>query len=272
MNTLSSVPKVTVLTTVYNGEKYLQQTIDSVLNQTLVEIQYIIVDDGSNDVTKNILNDIKDDRVNVITIPHSGRGAALNVGIENCSSEYIAILDADDIADKNRLFLQYKVFYENQYIDVVASQFTINILEINQQNNINNDVKYSIIEHKNFIKHNAICHSSAMIKVECLQKVYGYNANRTELFDYDLWIRLMNYGSIFYRIELPLVYKRIHEDQYFEKRKRLIYLLSAAKCKYRAIRMVSDNILDYVIPIVTFIYGLLPIKLRAARMDKIGRF
>ena len=263
--------KVTVLTTVYNGEKYLQETIDSILNQSLDEFQYIIVDDGSNDQTKEILQNIKDDRVEIVTIPHSGRGVALNTGLEKCKTNFIAILDADDLADKNRLFCQLKVFNEDQDVDVVSSYFSINLSDFNQNKEIQEDYKYSNIEYKNFIKHNAICHSSAMIKVECLRKVSGYNVNRTELFDYDLWLRLMAIGCRFSKIEFPLVFKRIHDEQNFEKRKRLKYLFSAARCKYRAIKMASNNILDYMLLILTFLYGLLPTKIRECKMETIGR-
>jgi len=270
MSSISSI-KVNVLTTVYNGEKYLQETIDSVLNQTLDEIKYIIVDDGSNDQTKHILLNIKDDRVKVVTLPHSGRGLALNAGLERCNANFVAILDADDIADKNRLAYQLKVFEDNQDVDVVSSYFSINLNKFYQTEGIHDNYNYSNIGYKTFIKHNAICHSSAMIKVECLRKVAGYNVNRTELFDYDLWLRLMGIGCKFSMIEMPLVFKRIHDEQNFEKRKRLKYLLSATRCKYRAIKMTSDNFLDYIFPILTFFYGLLPTKIREWRMENISR-
>jgi len=265
--------KVTVLTTVFNGEKYIKETVDSVLNQSLNEIEYIIVDDGSNDKTGNLLGKIKDDRVKVITIPHSGRGVALNVGVENCETTYLAILDADDLAYKDRLLLQLNIFGKNSDVDVVSSRCTVNISNYYNNNTYYDDsLSVSTINHKKFIKHNAICHSSAMIKVQSLREIGGYDAKRSELFDYDLWVRLIERGSIFMKIEAPLVYKRIHTDQYFEKNKRIKYLYSSTKCKYRVINLMPAGVAYYIFPVASFCYGLLPRKVRKYFMDIIGGF
>ena len=263
--------RVTVLTTVYNGEKYLQETIESVLNQSLGEFKYIIIDDGSTDRTKEILAKIHDDRVEILTLTHGGRGVALNSGIEKCNTEFIAILDADDVADKNRLACQLKVFDDNNDIDVVAGYFTLKISDLSSNKELQGDNQYSIIDYKQFIKHNAICHSSAMIKVNSLTTIGAYNASRTELFDYDLWLRIMGNGGVFVKIKKILVFKRIHDEQSFEKRKRIKYLLSATKCKYRAILIASNNPIDYILPILTFIYGLLPRRIREFHMEAFGR-
>jgi teichuronic acid biosynthesis glycosyltransferase TuaG len=270
MDSVSSA-KVTVLTTVFNGEKYLQETIDSVLNQSLGEFKYIIIDDGSTDRTKEILAKIQDNRVEIVKLPHGGRGVALNSGIEKCNTEFVAILDADDVTNKNRLACQLRVFEDNNDIDVVAGYFTLKISDLNSAKELQGDCKYSIIDYKQFIKHNAICHSSAMIKVKSLLTIGAYNAYRTELFDYDLWLRIMENGGVFVKIKKLLVFKRIHDEQSFEKRKRIKYLLSATKCKYRAILIASNNPIDYIYPILTFFYGLLPRKIREFRMEAFGR-
>ena len=111
-----------------------------------------------------------------------------------------------------------------------------------------------------------------MIKVNSLTTIGAYNSSRTELFDYDLWLRIMRNGGIFVKIKKNLVFKRIHDEQSFEKRKRIKYLLSATKCKYRAILIASNNPFDYVIPIVTFFYGLLPRRIREFNMEAFGRY
>lgn len=267
---MNSKEEISVLITVYNGEEYLQETIDSIASQSFHNFKCIIVDDGSEDKTKHILASIDDDRFEIINLPRKGRGGALNVGLERCETEFVAILDADDLANSHRLHIQYAIFNEYPGFDVVASCLTIDKSRLDQ---ITTQCLPAVteVDYKKFIRRNAICHSSAMIRVAALRAAGGYDASRTELFDYDLWIRMMTNGCRFLRVEAPLVYKRIHDGQKFENRKRIKYLWSATKCKYRAVQIASDNILDYFVPMVTCAYGMLPRKFRRFWMETNSR-
>ena len=91
-------PKVSVIIPVYNTEKYLHECLDSVVNQTLKDIEIICVDDGSTDSSRVILREYaaKDDRVKVYTQEKSNAGAARNVGLSKATGEYLAFLDSDD--------------------------------------------------------------------------------------------------------------------------------------------------------------------------------
>ena len=92
-------PQVSVIMTVYNAEQYVKLAIDSILNQTLHNIELVIVDDGSSDGTSKLLAEAKTDpRVRVISKDRIGRGRALNVAWSNARGLYIANLDADDLA------------------------------------------------------------------------------------------------------------------------------------------------------------------------------
>ena len=92
------MPKVSVIIPVYNVEKYLKQCIDSVINQTLKDIEIICIDDGSTDNCPKILDDYakQDNRIKVIHKPNSGYGHSMNVGIDNATGEYIGIVESDD--------------------------------------------------------------------------------------------------------------------------------------------------------------------------------
>lgn len=94
--------KVSVIIPVYNAEKYLRQCLDSVLGQTLREIEVICVDDGSTDSSLAIIREYaaKAPRLRLLTQPNSGAGAARNLGIENANGEYIAFVDADDWVER----------------------------------------------------------------------------------------------------------------------------------------------------------------------------
>ena len=92
------MPKISVIIPVYNVEQYLRQCLDSVVNQTLKDIEIILVDDGSTDSSLSICNEYaqKDSRIKVLKQNHKGAGAARNKGIKNSKSEFVIFLDADD--------------------------------------------------------------------------------------------------------------------------------------------------------------------------------
>jgi glycosyltransferase involved in cell wall biosynthesis len=108
---------VSVIMPVFNGEKYLAEAIDSVLNQIYPAIELIIVDDGSTDGTGNVIRKYNN-RVVYIFKEHSGIGATLNVGISKVQGNYIAFLDADDLWVENKLELQVAAF-NNADIDMI---------------------------------------------------------------------------------------------------------------------------------------------------------
>lgn len=91
-------PKVSVIIPVYNTEKYLRECLDSVVNQTLKDIEIICVDDGSTDRSLGVLREYeaRDSRVKVFTQEKSNAGAARNIGLSKANGEYLAFLDSDD--------------------------------------------------------------------------------------------------------------------------------------------------------------------------------
>ena len=104
-------PKVSVIIPVYNTGKYLRQCLNSVLNQTLSNIEIICVNDGSTDESLSILKEYEesDRRIILINKNNSGYGHTMNVGIDRASAEYLAFLDSDDYVEKNA----YEVLYQN---------------------------------------------------------------------------------------------------------------------------------------------------------------
>lgn len=108
--------KVSVIMPVYNAEKYLAKSIDSILNQTLKEFELILVNDGSKDNSKCICDEykLKDDRIKVIHKINEGACIARNTGLENAIGEYIQFIDADDYIENNMLEEQYNLAKETQ--------------------------------------------------------------------------------------------------------------------------------------------------------------
>ena len=109
-------PKVSVIVPVYNTSAFLGKCLDSILNQTLHQIEVICVDDGSTDNSLEILNQYqrKDSRVQVLTQNNQGAGSARNLGLAHASGEYLSFLDADDFFEKDMYQVSYQAAHDNQ--------------------------------------------------------------------------------------------------------------------------------------------------------------
>jgi glycosyltransferase involved in cell wall biosynthesis len=112
------VPKLLVITPVFNGEKYIEETIISVLNAQIPSMEYLIVNDGSTDGTSKILDKFAG-RIDIIHQPNSGEGNAVNVGFSAVDSEYVMIVSADDLVSKNIFRKLTQTLDENPQLSVV---------------------------------------------------------------------------------------------------------------------------------------------------------
>ena len=128
--------KVSVIIPVYNVENYLEQCLDSVINQTLKDIEIILVDDGSTDSSLSICNEYaqKDSRITVLTQQNKGAGAARNMGLERATGEYLSILDSDDYFELNML--------EKMYNKAQSTEADIVVCDVNHFDNALMEIKY----------------------------------------------------------------------------------------------------------------------------------
>ena len=112
--------KISVIVPVFNVEEYLSYSLDSILNQTLRDIEIICIDDGSTDNSLNILEDYakKDERIKIISKENEGQGIARNVGLDNACGEFIAFVDSDDFIKKDMLEKLYNKVIDNN-VDLV---------------------------------------------------------------------------------------------------------------------------------------------------------
>ena len=213
-NLLSGKPAITVLMAVYNGERWLDESISSVLNQSFRNFEFIVVNDGSTDSSSHILEKYrsKDNRVRVINKNNTGLASSLNKGLIEAKGEWIARLDADDICEKNRLQLQYEFACFHSDAVLIGSGF--------YQIDENSDVIYTRLyptQHQALLnrlrKNKAFFpHSSAFFNTKTVLSLSGYRPRITRSEDYDLWLRLSEVGRL-YSINKPLVRVRIHQEQ-----------------------------------------------------------
>lgn len=118
------MPKISIVVPIYNVEKYLQECLDSIVNQTMQDIEIILVDDGSTDNSPSICDKYAtlDNRIKVIHKKNEGLGKAYNTGIEASSGEYIGLIESDDFAELNMFEDLYKLAKENN-ADIVKSDW-----------------------------------------------------------------------------------------------------------------------------------------------------
>ena len=117
-------PKVSILVPICNVERYLRECLNSLVNQTLREIEIICINDGSTDSSLSIIREYerRDERIVVIDKPNSGYGDSMNKGIELARGEYIGIVESDDFASLNMFETLYKEAAKND-LDVVRSNY-----------------------------------------------------------------------------------------------------------------------------------------------------
>ena len=118
---MSRHPAITVLMAAYNAEQIISASIQAILDQDFTNFEFIIINDGSTDGTLNLLNAFagKDSRIKIIDQANTGLTKALNHGLRHAQGEYIARIDADDIALPNRLSLQHSLMKKNK--DIILS-------------------------------------------------------------------------------------------------------------------------------------------------------
>lgn len=211
---------ISVIMAVFNGEKYLQEAIDSILNQTLNDFEFIIIDDCSNDQTPEIINMFanQDKRIKVtVNKEQMGSYASANVGLSFIKGKYIARMDADDISDPNRFEKQVQFLEANPQIGLLGSAIEI----IDENGSVLRGSSPALDDHLIrwiLLFDNSFTHSSWMVRVDSLNKVGGRYDNLPIVQDYALASKLSKISRV---ANLPdfLIKWRISDNQISVTRK-----------------------------------------------------
>jgi len=203
-------PTVSVILPVYNCAEFLQTCVKSILNQTLQNFELIIVNDGSSDETGSIANQFaySDQRVKLITIPHSGVALAFNAGIQRANSEYIARMDADDEMHTERLEKQKSFLDQRSDIGVVSSLVRFGgDRETKQGYALHVDWINTLIAHEdiflNRFVESPVCNPSVMFRKSMIE-IHGAARQGNFPEDYEMWLRWMQGGVRFAKVEQEL--------------------------------------------------------------------
>jgi glycosyltransferase involved in cell wall biosynthesis len=191
---------------VYNAEEYLRKAIESILNQTFSEFEFIIINDGSKDKSLEIIESYNDERIVLINQSNTGLAKALNIGIEKSKSNFIARMDADDISLPERLQKQYDFLHKNtEYVVVGSNAIVID----NDGNYVNTSTqKITDIEVKQILPNTPFYHPSVMFLKETFLKAGKYCESMVKAQDLVLFNRMAKYGK-FYNLPEPLIKYRI---------------------------------------------------------------
>ena len=203
---------VSVVLPVRDGEAFLAEAIESVLGQTLDELELVVVDDGSADSSREIADAFvaRDSRVRVVTQPiPAGISRALNLGWRTATGRYVARMDADDVSLPDRLERQITFMTEHPDVGVVGGA----VLLIDERGAHVGQIRYPATDaaiRARLVTANPFAHPSVVIRREELGRVGGYRLDHVE--DYDLWLRLAPHTR-FANLEEPVLLYRRHARQ-----------------------------------------------------------
>ncbi|OGZ68551.1 MAG: hypothetical protein A3D35_02310 [Candidatus Staskawiczbacteria bacterium RIFCSPHIGHO2_02_FULL_34_9] len=253
------MPIVSVIIPTYNREKYMQKALDSVFFQTFQDFEIIVVDDGSTDNTKSILEPyIKEDRVKYIYQQNLRVSKARNNGIKNSSGKYIALLDSDDYwLDSQKLEKQVNYFENNKDV-VLTSGGIIRITE-------NGEVLSKILnpESNKDLRENMLLSclftpSGAMFKRELWDKIGGFNEKSDLSEDWEFFMELGKYGSFYNFQDYFVAYLQGNQNRSnFNRRANLKYNLGLIK-KYKDLYPNFKK--AYRVHFFYYVYSFLPFK------------
>jgi glycosyltransferase involved in cell wall biosynthesis len=207
---LSFTPRVSVVLPVRDCERYVAQAIKSIVEQTFRNLELIVVDDGSCDRTPQILAEwaAQDHRVQVLAQPRSGLVAALEAGRAVARGFYIARMDADDIADPERLRRQ--VEYLDRHPEVVAIGGQIELIDVEGRSLGCGAFPVTPVDCSTYLERGApFCHPTVMMRSDALALAGGYRNSFEPAEDMDLWLRLAEVGELA-NLDVKVLRYRVH--------------------------------------------------------------
>lgn len=207
-------PLISVIMPVYNSEAYIKESLESILNQTVSDFEFLIIDDASTDKTLDYIKSYNDSRIHLIEKPmNTGYTNSLNLGFKLAKGKYVARMDGDDISLPGRFAKQVAFLEENPEV-VACGSFCYRIGE--------NRILCTPEKHETIklalLRENVLVHPSVMMRNDALEKLtIVYDVTKEPAEDYDLWVRLLPIGKLHNLQEVLLNY-RVHNNQVTKKR------------------------------------------------------
>lgn len=264
--------KVSVIMGIYNipSKEILKKSIESILNQSYSNIEFIIVDDGSTNDTYSWTKDlVKNDKRVVLKKNEKNLGLTktLNIALKLSTGKYIARMDGDDYCEFDRIEKQVKFLIENQKYSLVAS----NILLFDETGIWGERKNNEIISNNDFLFTSPIPHPTILTYKSCYEKVNGYRekwyTNRNE--DYDLFMRMFSYGFKMYVLQENLYYYREDKICYSKRKYKYRFCESIVRMKgFYQLKLYPKGIIYVIKPLLV---GIIPQSILKKIRSLVGR-
>jgi glycosyltransferase involved in cell wall biosynthesis len=183
------MPKVSVIMAVYNGMPYLSEAVDSILNQTLRDFKFLIINDGSTDGTEDYLNRLTDQRIRVMHQSNHGLGATLNRGVAMCETEFLARMDSDDISLPSRLEAQLDYLLTHKDVGIVGTQISYFVATGRSGFSPSLACEHEAIHAGLLCGAHSMNHPSIMCRTSVIKDIGGYRIAGVGQ-DWDLFLRM----------------------------------------------------------------------------------
>jgi len=212
---------VSIITPVYNGEKYLSQTIESVLSQTYPHWEMLIVDDGSKDNSAALIKQYteKDPRIKFLSQPNGGSAAARNNGIRHADGRYIALLDADDLWDAVFLESQLSLMKKTGGLLVYASHQRI---DENNKECLNPFFVKGQVEYKDLLKTCSISCLTGLYDTSVHGKFYLREDLKSLRDDYMYWLEIIKKVKVAYANQEVIASYRVLSNSTSRNKKKVV--------------------------------------------------
>jgi glycosyltransferase involved in cell wall biosynthesis len=251
MTCSDTTPLISVVMSVHNGEKFLREAVESILNQTFRDFEFIIIDDGSADGSKAILEEYaaRGARVRLVSRENRGLTKSLNEGLALARGEFVARMDADDIALPERFQRQIEYLNNNSLIAALGTW----VCFIDGQG-------VKMIEHHSaahpaiiaweFSMGNMVWHPTMMIRREWLEKVGNYDESFWVAQDFDLWSRIFRAGGRVAVLPEVLLHYRCGPQQIsknrIESQGHAVMRVMRTHLKWLTGTMADDNVIKCI--------------------------
>lgn len=251
-------PKISIIMSVFNAEKYLAESITSILKQSYTNFELLIIDDKSGDNTLEILTSFekKDGRIKII-VNDTNKGLTKNLNhlLQIADGDYIARMDADDISINHRFEKQIEFFKFHPDIDILGS-YSYNI---NEEGKVIGERKVPITNEeilKILPVLNPMTHPTVMFRRVAIEKLHGYDEKYRTSQDYSLWFKAAGLGMRFYNIPEFLLKYRMN-DKYLS-RKSFRYRINEFKIKMNSYPYIQHPWYKYYMAFLSLILAFIP--------------
>jgi len=264
-------PLVSVILPVFNGEKTIRQAIDSILNQSLIDFELIVINDGSTDRTREILSSLLDNRIRIYNTVNRGLVNALNFGLENAFGKFIARQDADDYSHPHRLKKQVEYLLHNRDVILLGTRATIidengMVVGMHQHPTSNFRLSFALIFSNPFVHSSIMFHADESIR-------YSQESCVSPPEDYELWLRFATKGNVANLPEALIQYTDLYNS--LSKKEFNLYSKRMQEASFRRLRVLlkdlpinDDELRDFI----SYMFMELGISVSVSKLFKVSYY